>query len=90
MTCMANEAVVEVAWMPTDQSVRQVSLKVPHGSSIATVLQVLSLTDTAWHLSVHGHRATLQDIVEAGDRIECCRVLRIDPKAARRSRSQKR
>ena len=40
------------------------------------------------HLSVSlwGRRATLEDVVRVGDRIELCRGLLVDPKVARRER----
>ena len=78
-----SDVCIEMAWMPTDHSVRSASLKVREGLSIEACLVLLSLPLNGWMASRHGRSVALQAGVCAGDRIVLCRPLRIDPKQAR-------
>lgn len=85
---MASDPVihVEVAGAP-DPLDGLVALALPAGSSVADALAALGVTmRDEPGLGIWGRRAKPEAVLRDGDRIECWRALRIDPKAARRAR----
>lgn len=78
---------VEIAGAPAGLD-GLVALTLPTGASIADALNALGLeTSVAAGLGVWGRRAAPDTVLKDGDRIECYRALRVDPKAARRARA---
>jgi putative ubiquitin-RnfH superfamily antitoxin RatB of RatAB toxin-antitoxin module len=75
------------------RSVREVALRVAPGCLVAQALQMSGLLqgltpDAADQLEVGvwGRRVALNHALRDGDRVELCRPLQVDPKAARRAR----
>ena len=84
---------VEVVYAAGPHDVRQVSLRMCEGSTLADALRASHLLDgmtvaqaDALQAGIWGHSATLQTPLRAGDRVELTRDLLVDPKEARRKR----
>jgi putative ubiquitin-RnfH superfamily antitoxin RatB of RatAB toxin-antitoxin module len=84
---------VEVVYAAAPHDVRQVSLRVREGSTLADAVRASHLLDgmTAAQADtlqpgIWGHSAALQTPLHAGDRVELTRDLLVDPKEARRQR----
>lgn len=85
---------VTVAWSPRARQVCQRALKLAPGSTVRDALAdagVLDLYRTDYAddprcLGIWGRRVTLAQALQAGDRVELWRPLRVDPKRARRER----
>ena len=79
---------VSVVWASPDQ-VSSVSLSVPVGTQVGQALELSGLLQKYQPagLAVFGQRCDLTRILNAGDRIELCRPLIVEPKAARRRRA---
>lgn len=87
---------VEVVYAALD-SQRMLSVEVEQGSTIETAIHLsgilthfpeIDLTKQA--VGVFGKLHHLQDVLNAGDRIEIYRPLTIDPKEARRAKARKK
>jgi len=79
---------VSVVWASPDQ-VSSVSLVVPVGTQVGLALELSGLLHKYQPagLAVFGQRCELTRILSDGDRIELCRPLIVEPKAARRRRA---
>lgn len=82
---------VEVALSPGPRQVRLVALSLPPGATVADALRASGLVaqDAALstlHVGIWGRKAPLDAVLREGDRIECYRALKVDPKEARRVR----
>lgn len=82
---------VEVVWSPGPGEVRQAQLRLPAGSRVADALAACAVQDwpAGWQgeaVGVWGKRRPLDHPLDDGDRVECYRGLRVDPKEARRQR----
>lgn len=83
---------VEVALSPGPRQVRLVALSLPPGATVADALRASGLfaqDDAALstlHVGIWGRKAPLDAVLREGDRIECYRALKVDPKEARRVR----
>lgn len=82
---------VVVAYAPAARQVREVVLQLAPGATVAQALAASGLA--AVHpeiegapLGIWGRKATGEQRLRAGDRIEIYRALRVDPKVARRER----
>lgn len=86
---------VLLCWSPAPREVREVALRVPAGSSVASALAdaqaqaacpVLAADAAVADVGIWGRRAQPSDVLREGDRIELYRPLTVDPKYARRER----
>ncbi|MFN3611480.1 RnfH family protein [Tepidimonas sp.] len=87
---------VTVVWASAPRTVREVTLDLPDGATVAQ-----ALAHTGWGLgpidagpdglaaSIWGRRACPDTPLREGDRLELTRPLRVDPKVARRERFQR-
>src|SRR5262245_57322236 len=87
------ELTIEVVYAAAPHDVRQVSLHLPPGSTLADALRASGLLDglsteqaDALQAGIWGRAAALDATLRDGDRIELTRALRVDPKEARRQR----
>lgn len=78
---------------PAERQIHETTLQLAAGSSVLQALQAagwlqlfpnLDLATLA--VGIWGQRVTLQQTLQAGDRVELYRPLKIDPKDARRKR----
>jgi putative ubiquitin-RnfH superfamily antitoxin RatB of RatAB toxin-antitoxin module len=78
---------VSVAWAPPGEPACERALSLPAGSTVADALLAAGLQAQALAtVAVWNHRATPEQALRDGDRVECLRPLRADPKEARRQR----
>lgn len=79
---------VLVVWASPEQ-VSSISLVVPAGTQVGQALELSGLLQKYQPagLAVFGQRCDLTRILTDGDRIELCRPLVVEPKAARRRRA---
>lgn len=92
---------VELVFAVAPRQVQTCPLTVTEGCTVAQALMAANWTDElarlalpatdARHLSlaIWGRKATMEQPLRDGDRIELCRPLRVDPKVARRERFQR-
>jgi sulfur carrier protein len=87
---------VTLVWSWAAQQVREWTLDVPEGSTVAQVLAQVDwracgpIDDLAQlQTSIWGRAAQADTLVQNQDRIEITRPLRVDPKVARRERFQR-
>jgi sulfur carrier protein len=87
---------VTLIWSWTAQQVREWTIDVPEGSTVAQVLAQVDwrscgpISDpTQLQASIWGRAAQTDSRVRHLDRIEITRPLRVDPKVARRERFQR-
>lgn len=86
---------VELAWSLRPRHVEIVKLTIAAGSVVAQAIEACAerladagLPPDAWQAAVWGRRVAPSHVLAAGDRIELCRGLTVDPKEARRLRYQ--
>jgi uncharacterized protein len=87
---------LQVVYAPASRKVLQAMLHLTHPVTVQDALCALpapwraevDLLDHTGDLgiSIWGKRASRQAVLQAGDRLELCRPLRVDPKVARRER----
>jgi uncharacterized protein len=84
---------VTVAFSPAPREVREWELRLPVGSTVADAIGASGLRGEfpaldfgALALAVWGRKASLQQPLRDGDRVEAYRPLMVDPKVARRER----
>ena len=79
---------VSVAWASPEQ-VTSVALELPVGTRVEQALELSGLLHTYQPagFSIFGQRCDLSRLLSDGDRIELCRPLIVEPKAARRRRA---
>jgi uncharacterized protein len=80
---------VEIVHSPGEREVERVQVVLAAGSTVADALRAGGIEPGARSVAVWSRRATPQQALRDGDRIELLRPLRIDPKAARRLRAIK-
>lgn len=87
------EVAVEVVYAAAPHDVRQVSLRLRAGSTLADALRESRLLDglapdqaDALQAGIWGRAAALETPLRDGDRVELTRGLQVDPKEARRQR----
>jgi putative ubiquitin-RnfH superfamily antitoxin RatB of RatAB toxin-antitoxin module len=87
------ELSVDVVYAAAPHDVRQVSLQLSAGSTVADALRASRLLDglsaeqaDALQAGIWGRAAALDTPLRDGDRVELTRALRVDPKEARRQR----
>ena len=76
------EAVVQVDAVP--------GMTVADAVSTSGIVEHLALDRAVLAFAIYGQRVRPETPLAAGDRVELTRALRVDPKAARRSRSRTR
>jgi uncharacterized protein len=88
-----GELNVEVVFAAAPHDVRQVTLRVHEGSTLADALRASRLLDglspaqaDALEAGIWGRVAPLDTLLREGDRVELTRGLLVDPKEARRQR----
>lgn len=96
MATRPERIAVQVAYATPDEQV-SISLRVQSGATVREAIEVSGLLDrfpeldlTVNRVGVFGRLRKLDDVVQAGDRIEIYRPLRADPKEARRRRAAAR
>lgn len=84
---------VTVMYSPAPRVVHEWPVTLPAGATVLAAMQASGLQaaypDTDLHevtAGVWGRRADIGQVLREGDRIECYRPLRVDPKVARRER----
>ncbi len=79
---------VSVVWASPEQ-VTSVALELPVGTRVEQALELSGLLHTHQPagFSIFGQRCDLSRLLSDGDRIELCRPLIVEPKAARRRRA---
>jgi putative ubiquitin-RnfH superfamily antitoxin RatB of RatAB toxin-antitoxin module len=85
---------VELVYSPAPRSVECQELELPAGATLADALRAAALPAAVraavasgeLSVSVWGRLQPLAHSLRAGDRIELCRALAVDPKEARRLR----
>lgn len=84
---------VLVAYAPAAREVREITLHLAPGSTVAQALQASGLVKDYPELDllhapvgVWGRKANRDQVLRTQDRVEVYRVLRVDPKVARRER----
>jgi putative ubiquitin-RnfH superfamily antitoxin RatB of RatAB toxin-antitoxin module len=87
------ELTVEVVYAAAPHDVRQVSLRMQMGSTLADALRASHLLDglaagqvDALQAGIWGRAAAPDTPLRPGDRVELTRGLQVDPKEARRQR----
>ncbi len=87
---------VTVVYAATASDVRSLEVALPAQSTVADALAVPALAAICpladrppLAISLWGRRALPTQVLTAGDRIELCRPLQVDPKHARRARFSK-
>lgn len=90
------ELSVEVVYAAAPHDVRQLSLRLPEGSTLADALRASRLLDgmtaaqaDALQPGIWGRAAPLDAPLREGDRVELTRGLLVDPKEARRQRHRR-
>jgi uncharacterized protein len=80
---------VEVAFGAAPRKVHTIALTLPRGATVSDAVAASGISASdALRYSIWGKRCTASRVLADGDRVECCRPLRVDPKQARRLRSQ--
>ena len=95
---MASEPriLVSVVYSAAARDLQEISLVLEPASTVAQALQLSGLLQRfpelgqpSTVLGVWGRKASLQQTLRQGDRVEIYRSLRVDPKVARRDRFEK-
>lgn len=84
----AGRVAVTVAWSPGPRDVREVALELPAGATVRDALQACGgpAEDGEASCGIWGKPVEPDRVLQAGDRVEWYRPLRVDPKKARRER----
>jgi putative ubiquitin-RnfH superfamily antitoxin RatB of RatAB toxin-antitoxin module len=81
---------VTVVFSPAPREVFEFSLNLEVGATVATALSQAQSqgfsASNAVHVGVWGKKASAEQLLEDGDRLEIYRALTVDPKVARRLR----
>jgi len=83
---------IELAWSPAPRQVRTAALTLPDGSTVADALRASGWVDEigagleGCRCGVWGRVQALDHLLRDGDRVEVYRLLKVDPKEARRLR----
>lgn len=84
---------ITLVYASAPRLVHEQSLTIPEGCTVAQALGIAGwlerfpqIKDQHMALGLWGHKATPTSLLREGDRLEVYRVLRVDPKVARRER----
>lgn len=83
---------ITVMHAPAPRTVHESQLLLPEGSTVADALAAAGQSGaddagaSGWFVGIWGRKATLDQGLQDGDRLELVRDLRVDPKVARRER----
>ena len=85
---------IEVELSPGPRQVQLVVLALPPGATVRDALKASGLVNSPGddaalgqlHVGIWGRKAALDTALREGDRVECYRGLKVDPKEARRTR----
>jgi len=88
---------VDILWSEAPRQVQSLAWQANEGATVAQALAFLRMHSTIfasqpeelWQTAVWGKAVELQQVLQAGDRLELLRPLRVDPKVARRERFQR-
>ena len=87
---------ITLVYAPLARTVQEIALTIEQGCTVEQALQASGLLSDVpreqlqvLHLSVWGRRVSGSHLVQAKDRIEICRPLKVDPKRARRERFER-
>lgn len=84
---------IVLVYSPAPRQMREWALELPSGSTVAQALESSGifaefpeLTSGRLTLGIWGRKTNLKQVLQAQDRLEIYRPLRVDPKVARRER----
>lgn len=78
---------VTLCWSPSPRQVQALQLQVPVGSTVQTVVDLAPAESLQFlQPGIWGRKVLWSQRVQAGDRVELYRTLKVDPKVARRLR----
>ena len=88
---------IDILWSEAARQVQSLAWQANEGATVAQALAFLRMHSTIfasqpeelWQTAVWGKPVELQQVLQAGDRLELVRPLRVDPKVARRERFQR-
>lgn len=92
---------VTVVWCLGPRKVMELVVNLPQGATVRQAFEQAQVAPLASHdhlampsepdadIGIWGRSAALSTVVQDGDRIECYRPLKVDPKRARRERFSK-
>jgi len=88
---------IDILWSEAPRQVQLLAWQANEGATVAQALAFLRMHSTIfasqpeelWQTAVWGKAVELQQVLQAGDRLELLRPLRVDPKVARRERFQR-
>lgn len=90
---MAELLTIAMSFAPCPRKVHSTVFELPANAKLRDALALLAddpvfktVAHLKWHCSVWGTKASPDQTLQAHDRIELCRALRVDPKVARRER----
>lgn len=85
--------IISLLYSPGPRQVRQWEISLPVGSTVAQaiaesglLIEFPELADNRLSAGVWGRKTSLRQVLKHQDRLEIYRVLRVDPKTARRER----
>ena len=88
-----NVLMITVVYSPGPRQVEEVALEVANGATVldavcasALLVRFPELAAAELSLGIWGQKAVPDQLVQAGNRVEIYRPLRVDPKMARRTR----
>jgi uncharacterized protein len=89
----SNTISVTLAYSPAPREVVEKELVLPSKSTVQDALNLANLSefnaDTDYQLGIWGKKTSLNHVLQERDRLELYRLLKVDPKVARRERFQK-
>ena len=88
---------IDILWSEAPRQLQSLAWQANEGATVAQALAFLRMHSTIfasqpeelWQTAVWGKAVELQQVLQAGDRLELLRPLRVDPKVARRERFQR-
>jgi len=84
----AESLLIELAWSPGPGEVQVQRLNLAAGATVDHALAYLPAGIDAHAVGIWGHKATRDEVLSDGDRVEVYRPLTVDPMEARRRRHQ--
>ena len=87
---------IDIVWSEAPRQVQSFAWQANEGATVAHALAFLRMHSTTfashpeelWQTAIWGKPVELPHVLQAGDRLELLRPLRVDPKVARRERFQ--
>ena len=88
---------IDILWSEAPRQVQLLAWQANEGATVAQALAFLRMHSTTfasqpeelWQTAIWGKPVELPHVLQAGDRLELLRPLRVDPKVARRERFQR-